>query len=373
MTKFDLRKALEREMEIKARLSEMAENLETEAREMNDAEKAEKKELLREFEVLDMKIAASKAVQPVDNVADKNAQLREALRGVRNGHEREISLSILTSGDKNNITSSGAINLTINDILPNLEKGLIWGAVGMKVQTGVHGNILWPYSTSNVEVAEVGETVALNDTDIDFEKIVAVPYRSGISIKISNEAIDDAAFDLLGYVQDQFTLAVQRYLNKKTFSHANFTGLKGPFAGQVESTAMTLSYSALKAAKAAIAATGVNMNGFAYIVSAAGKAMLETTPKDAGSGRFICENGTVDGDPVFVTEYINTKTDGTQDTTEHIGMGVFSYLAANQHGDARLVVDPYTLAANNEIKVTLNTRWSETILRSEAFACYELA
>jgi len=371
---FDLRKALEREMEIKARLNEMADTIEKEAREMNEAEKAEKKELLREFEVLDMKIAAARAVQPIDQKRDKNTQLREAILAAKNGNEREISLSVLTSGAKNNVTSSGAVELTINDILPNLEKGLIWGQVGMKVQTGVHGNILWPYSTSAVEVQETGETQALNDTDINFDKISAVPYRSGISIKVSYEAIDDAAFDLLGYIQAQFTLAVQRYLNKKTFSHANFTGLKGPFAGQVVATPMNLSYSALKAAKAAIAATGVNMNGFAYIVSAAGKALLETTPKDAGSGRFICENGNIDGDPVFVTEYINTKVDGTQDTTtEHIGMGVFSYLAANQHGEARLVVDPYTLAVNGEVKLTLNTRWSETILRQEAFACYELA
>jgi tRNA(Ser,Leu) C12 N-acetylase TAN1 len=37
--KFDLRKALEREMEIKARLNEMADTIEKEAREMNEAER----------------------------------------------------------------------------------------------------------------------------------------------------------------------------------------------------------------------------------------------------------------------------------------------------------------------------------------------
>lgn len=372
MEKFNITAAKIRSMEIKARLEELSEICKERA--LTDAEEIESRDLKNEAKSLQLKSEALKMPDfEREEKMNKNKVLREAIRGAKEGKSREISLSVLTSGDTNNITSSGAINLTINDILPNLEKGLIWGQVGMKVQTGVQGNILWPYSTSNVEVDEVGETVALNDKDIDFANITAVPYRSGITIKVSNEAIDDASFDLLAYVQTQMTLAVQRYLNKKTFSHANFTGLKGPFAGQVESTAMTLSYSALKAAKAAIAAAGVDMNGFAYIVSAAGKALLETTPKDAGSGRFICENGTVDGDPVFVTEYINTKTDGTQNTTEHIGMGVFSYLAANQHGQVRLVVDPYTLAANNEVKITLNTRWSETILRSEAFACYELA
>ena len=372
MEKFNITAAKIRSMEIKARLEELSEICKERA--LTDAEEIESRDLKNEAKSLQLKSEALKMPDfEREEKINKNQMLREAIKGAKQGKSREITLGIINTGDTNNITSSGAVALTINDILPNLEKGLIWGQVGMKVQTGVHGNILWPYSTSSVEVDEVGETVALTDKDIDFDKINAVPYRSGITIAVSNEAIDDAEFDLMAYIQAQMTLAVQRYLNKKTFSFANFTGLKGPFAGKTKQTAMTLSYSALKAAKAAIAATGVKMDGFAYIVSSAGKALLETTPKDAGSGRFIMENGTVDGDPVFVTEYINTKTDGTQDSTEHLGMGVFSYLAANQHGQVRLVVDPYSMAAQNMVKITLNTRWSETTLREQAFAIYALA
>ena len=372
MTKFNITAAKIRSKEIQARLAELRDILKE--RDLNEAENIEYNDLMREAKSLKTEAALADMPDFEREVKmNKNQMLREALRGAKEGKSREVTLGIINTGDTNNITSSGAVALTINDILPNLEKGLIWGQVGMKVQTGVKGNILWPYSTSSVEVDEVGETVALTDKDIDFDKINAVPYRSGITIAVSNEAIDDAEFDLLGYVQAQMTLAVQRYLNKKTFSFANFTGLKGPFAGKTKQTAMTLSYSALKAAKAAIAATGVKMDGFAYIVSSAGKALLETTPKDAGSGRFIMENGTVDGDPVFVTEYINTKTDGTQDSTEHLGMGVFSYLAANQHGQVRLVVDPYSMAAQGMVKITFNTRWSETTLREQAFAIYALA
>lgn len=372
MTKFNITAAKIRSKEIQARLGELRDILKE--RELNEAENIEYNDLMREAKSLMAEAALADMPDFEREVKmNKNQMLREAIRGAKQGKSREVTLGIINEGDTNNITSSGAVALTINDILPNLEKGLIWGSVGMKVQTGVKGNILWPYSTSSVEVEEVGETVALTDKDIDFDKINAVPYRSGITIAVSNEAIDDAEFDLLAYIQTQMTLAVQRYLNKKTFSFANFTGLKGPFAGKTKQTAMNLSYSALKAGKAAIAATGVKMDGFAYVVSAAGRALLETTPKDAGSGRFIMENGTIDGDPVFETEYINTKTDGTQDSTEHLGMGVFSYLAANQHGQVRLVVDPYSMAAKGMVKITLNTRWSETTLREQAFAIYALA
>jgi hypothetical protein len=46
-------------------------------------------------------------------------------------------------------------------------------------------------------------------------------------------------------------------------------------------------------------------------------------------------------------------------------------LAANQYGDARLIVDPYTAAGSDSVVVTLNTEWSLTTLRKEAFALYK--
>ena len=301
-------------------------------------------------------------------------QLREvAKEAVKGNQAREISLSVLNSGEKNNIVSAGAQRTTIFEMLPLLEKGLIWNAVGMKVQTGVTGNLLWPYATTNVEVEERSEAAALNDKNIDFANKTAVPYASGITIKVTNEAIDEATFDLAGFVQTQLGLAVQRYLNKKTFSLANWSGLAGPFKGAT-ATQIEASYKAIKAAKADIAATGVDMSGFAYVCDAKTKALLEVTPKAYGQGGFICENGKIDGDPVYVTEYINTLADGTQETGKYrLELGCWNYLAANQHGDVRLTIDPVTLASSNETKFVLHTRWSLTNLAvADAFKVFEL-
>jgi hypothetical protein len=101
------------------------------------------------------------------------------------------------------------------------------------------------------------------------------------------------------------------------------------------------------------------------------KAMLECTPKDKGSGRMIIENGTLAGYPVFCTEFINYGADGQKSNAEYIAAGAFAYLAANQYGDARLIVDPYTAAGSDSVVVTLNTEWSLTTLRKEAFALYK--
>ena len=368
--------------ELKATLREKADRLGelSQVRELTDAQKQEAAQLEREYknisrqlevEIREAQMKALEKPAPNKSMAE---QLREIAKdAIEHKQSREISLSILTPGDKNNIVSAGAQATTIFGLLPLLEKGLIWGQVGMKVQTGVTGNLLWPYATTNVEVEERAEAAALNDKDINFDNKTAVPYGSGITIKVTNEAIDEATFDLASFVQTQMGLAVMRYLNKKTFSPANWTGLVGPFKNATPAE-LVVSYKNIKEQKALIAATGVDMSGFAYVCDNKTRALLETTPKANGQGGFIMENGKIDGDPVYVTEYINTKADGTQETGEYrLEMGCWNYLAANQHGEVRFTIDPLTLASSNETKFVLHTKWSLTNLAlADAFKIFKL-
>lgn len=368
--------------ELKATLREKADRLGelSQVRELTDAQKQEAAQLEREYKNIsrqlevEMREAQWKALEQPAPKKSVGEQLRElAKEALDNKQAREISLSVLTEHAKNNIVSAGAQATTIFGLLPLLEKGLIWNQVGMKVQTGVTGNLLWPYATTNVEVEERAEAAALNDKDINFDNKTAIPCPSGITIKVTNEAIDEATFDLASFVQTQMGLAVLRYLNKKTFSPANWSGLAGPFKN-ANPAELVVSYKNIKEKKALIAATGVDMSGFAYVCDNKTRALLETTPKANGQGGFIMENGKIDGDPVYVTEYINTKADGTQQTGEYrLEMGCWNYLAANQHGEVRFTIDPLTLASSNETKFVLHTKWSLTNLAlADAFKIFKL-
>lgn len=368
--------------ELKATLREKADRLGelSQVRELTDAQKQEAAQLEREYKNIsrqlevEMREAQWKALEQPTPKKSVGEQLRElAKEALDNKQAREISLSVLTEHAKNNIVSAGAQATTIFGLLPLLEKGLIWNQVGMKVQTGVTGNLLWPYATTNVEVEERAEASALNDKDINFDNKTAIPCPSGITIKVTNEAIDEATFDLASFVQTQMGLAVLRYLNKKTFSPANWSGLAGPFKN-ASPAELVVSYKNIKEKKALIAATGVDMSGFAYVCDNKTRALLETTPKANGQGGFIMENGKIDGDPVYVTEYINTKADGTQQTGEYrLEMGCWNYLAANQHGEVRFTIDPLTLASSNETKFVLHTKWSLTNLAlADAFKIFKL-
>jgi hypothetical protein len=159
------------------------------------------------------------------------------------------------------------------------------------------------------------------------------------------------------------------------FSHQNFTStFHGPFAGGKTQGSFAGAIPTLKELmemKGKVAATGVEMSGFCFVMSENMKAVLEATPIDAGSGRMIIENGTIKGYPVFTTEYINYGSDKSKAGVEYIAAGCFGYLAANQYGDLRIVVNPYSRAKEDIVEVTINGDWSITTLRSEAFALYK--
>ena len=71
---------------------------------------------------------------------DKNKTMREYLRNVRNGKaDREILLNA-NPGDTNTIEASGAINLTIVELIPTCHEGTLELPADLNIMTGVVGN-----------------------------------------------------------------------------------------------------------------------------------------------------------------------------------------------------------------------------------------
>jgi HK97 family phage major capsid protein len=225
------------------------------------------------------------------------------------------------------------------------------------------------------EAEILGETEELSDSTVDFSKINAVKTRMGVSFTVTNQAINDSDVDLVALIQQEARQRIRRVLNRVMFSHQNFTSnFHGPFAGakaQATFAGTVPTYKELLEMKGKVAETGVEMEGFCYVMSETMKAALEATPIDAGSGRMVLENGRIAGYPVFTTAYINYGSNKEKANVEYIAAGVYTYLAVNQYGELRMVVDPYTKAKKDEVVITLNSDWSMTTLRNEAFALYK--
>ena len=362
----------------------IADKAAAEKRELTAEENVEYQKMQSDFHKIGREIAMNVDLVNMMNAKpktekSKNMMLREALQGAMGSQQKEFVVKReWTDGvDMAELAAGGMVPLTIKDILPPLEMGLIWDKVGIPMETGVVGDISWPVMGS-VEASIIGEKEELTDTGVDLSNIKPKKERLGITIPITYQAINDTNSNLLGTIQTQARMGFTRLLNRVAFSHQNFTStFHGPFAGAKDSgtfAGKVPTLAELLKMKGKVAAEGVEMSGFCYVMSENMKAILEATPIDAGSGRMIIENGTIKGYPVFTTEYINYGSNKKKaEDVEYIAAGCFGYLAANQYGDLRIVVNPYSRAKEDIVEVTINGDWSMTTLRVEAFALWKTA
>jgi HK97 family phage major capsid protein len=328
-------------------------------------------------------------------VVSKGEQLREYLKNVRqNKADRELLLRPATDSGVSNpagyISNSGAINLTIHEMIPTLHEGLDLPA-SLRIVTGVTGNEIWPVSINDVEMEEVGEVESLQDQTLDFANIAPTPRRVGLTVPVSNMAIDNAAFDLMAFVQAKFTLALRIYLAKKMYSQAAWQGNKGPFSNMTKTGDIEIgadSYKNILKAVAAFSDKGFFEGDVVIIMDRETEAELKATPKIAGAaGGFVVENGRCAGYPYVVTHYLNTELDSAgklvPTAKKYIAFGYFEWFALQQHGDVRLTIDATSQAVAKKglTAVTLNSAWSMTDLsvyingannETQAFALYEV-
>lgn len=374
------------------------------SRELNDSEKKEQNTTLakrdiayREYQAAQRDLseamsAAQAAGLTKEPEKSASVRFRELLKGVRSGKQsREV---ILGADDGTGIAASGAVNLSIEDIIPTLNEGLGLPQ-GLRMTTGVIGNEVWPVSADDVKITEKGEVEALEKQDLNFDKITVTPKRAGLLVRVSNTAIDNAAFDVLAFVQQKLSLALSKYIAEKLYSQAAWDGNKGPFSGLASSGTITLDDTAYKGLLKAVAGfidKGYDAANVCFVIDATTEADLKGTPKAAGQGGFIIEDGKLAGYNYVVSHYINTKlNDGKtalEATTDRfIGIGLFNYEAVQQHGDVRLNIDATSesVSSDNVTSVIFNTSFSFTDLSvktttngkkntsTTAFALYKVA
>lgn len=345
------------------RIGEIADLCEKEQRERTEAETAEYNALMRENQLLQMKMQAV-AVEQLRENPNTSAEASRIIReNVAAGRQTRIMLmrDLVMVSD---VTAGGIIPVKMQDILDPLVEGLILDKVGLPMPTGLAGDYIWPtYET--VEATIQGEGVALTDTEISMSKLTASPQRIGIAIPVTRQAINQTEGVVEMVVKRLMPLSVTMLLNKIMFSTTKVSGvttLVGPFVALASSPVEVSEEPTFKdfnKVKAKVLATGVDGEHLCWVMTKAQKAIAEATPKDAGSGIMVCENDHIAGLPVFTTNYIGEG---------FIGLGDWRYQPMGLFGDISFIIDPYSQARKDAVDFVLNVNYGTTTLRTEAFA-----
>lgn len=367
MKKIDVRSYAERLTAIQTRMNEITDLCEKENRQRSQAENTEFDSLVREAGVINARIQAANANGGFVTVSTQEEKLDEFLRSICAENTQRVHKEVLKRDFTGMMTTdaTASIPLTIGDIVKPLEAGLIYDKVGLPLLTGLAGDYCWPVLGA-VEATIAGEGVELADSKIDIDELKPKPVRLGISIKVTNETINQTQGVVAQIIRQQMPLAMARLINKCMFvtsdqDEAYNVNFHGPFvdaASSITFAGAVPTYKELLQMKGKVLKEGVENDGTgAYVMNPEMAAILEATPRDAGSGLMIIEDGKIAGIPVFATSHIGDK----------IGFGFFGYEPLGQFGETNFIVDPYTGALSNSTIFSINANWSMTSLRNEAF------
>lgn len=359
--KLSVRQIIDKYQKNCARISELADTCEKENRSRSEEENSEYDSLVRDNELLRMRMQAeaANAAMVGNPVADANAIVRENLAA---GRQTKIVLmrDLMMVSDA---TSGGIVPLQIQDVIDPLTEGLIIDKLGLPMPTGLAGDYVWP-TYEAVEASIVGEGVALSDTKVNLAKLTAQPQRIGIAIPVTRESINQSNGIIEEIVKRIIPKSLSMLMNKVLLSTTKVTAatsLVGPFVGlaaKAEKMSAVPTFLDFVNIKAKVLAAGIDGEHLCWVMTQAQKAIAEATPKDAGSGLMICDNDKIAGIPVFCSHYIGEG---------YVGLGDWRYQPMGLFGDISFVIDPYSKARSNAVDFVLNVNYATTTLQSKAF------
>ena len=254
---------------------------------------------------------------------------------------------------------AGAENIATEklDILEPLRANMVMSQAGATYLTGLVGNISIPaYTGSNVGWA--GEVAAAANGAGDWSEIKLQPHRLTAYVDVSKEFLLQDSNDAEAMLRRDIIAAIGNKLEATILGADAGTDEKpaGLFDGV---TAMTtaVKFGDIVDAEAELDAANVS-GAYTYILSPKAKAALRTLSKDAGSGRFVLEDGEIEGSKALVSSNVVAKGMVVGDFTDYV---------IAQWGAIDLVVDNYTKATEGKVRLVVNAYFDAKPRRATSF------
>lgn len=389
--KKDLTYCQTRHHEIMVELDQMDELKERENRSFTKEEVEKYESLMREDNRLNGIMESMLTGKKLEEHREKKAKsqaLRELFKKCRedkvafseNMHDREaanattVLLNPATGNTTGNIEASGAIPMTIHELIDTKVPGLERPG-DLKILTGVEGNQVWPYAIDDVEFTVAGEVEQIGEQKINFDKLNASPVHVAAALAVSNNAIDNADFDLYSFCQYKMTKGLAKFLALYTYSHCQVSHAMKPVFSLVPVEEITLDENFGK--NLALKIADMWDKGFEGDPWLTFDKTIETEmmfqrrlPGQIGD-RTVIEGGKCLGHSYTVSPYINYALDGNgkpaPDGNHYIGIGHWGYCAFQQHGVFRATVDATSaeVSKRNTTVLVINTNYSISELSSK--------
>lgn len=282
-------------------------------------------------------------------------EMRKA--GVSYGGQIQLPTSELRSAITVTAEGEDVVATEIYDILEPLRAKNVLVAAGAKFITGLVGDVQVP-SMSAGNVSWEGETVSAKDGGQTFTAVKLSPKRLTAYVDISKQFLVQDSKSAEALIRQDIINAINSKLEATILGSAVGTTTQpaGIFNGKSKKT--IASFKDVCDLEAKIEDANV-IGECKYVMSNKAKAALRNMAKSAKSTELVMEGGAIDGTAVLNTSNVEEQ---------NVVYGDFSNLAIGQWGSIDLLVDPYTKAADGQVRLVVNAFFDAKVLREGAFA-----
>ena len=371
--------------EIDTRLNEFPTICEREQRELTEEETREKDNLIAERSDLTNQLndINSKSFKPMEKEEKKPFSLIQAIRSVVNGGrfegdyadevramadasglgfggqiqmkasapEKRALDGILTAG--NNFTSNshnGGLEMVREDVLPIIEalyNFTVLERAGANFYNGLIGNAKIP-TMSNITFGFKAENAVADNVTPTIGKASLTPQRLTGFIYLSKQLLNQTSEDLERRLRINISRAIAQAFEMAVLGYGT-SPHNGIMYNATGVTDAALSYDTVLALAESLY-TG-NMRP-TFILDPGAARLLKQKSRLTYGESAIMADGMVDDEPTFITNSLVAAASGVKGA---IACADFSRLHVGTWGDLLdITVDPYTLAGNGEIVLTLN-------------------
>ncbi|MFT0318915.1 phage major capsid protein [Bacteroides thetaiotaomicron] len=266
-----------------------------------------------------------------------------------------ISATVATQGKENVATD-------VTSILEPLRAKNVLVAAGAKYMSNLIGDVQVPVMGAG-NVTWENETATAKDGAGTFSAVKLQPKRLTAFIDISKQFLVQDSNDAEAIIRQDLINAINSKLEATILGSGSGSTTEPAGLFATAPSATTTDYKKLAALESTVEDANV-IGDCKYIMSNSAKATFRTTQKGTGTASFILEGNEIDGQQVLNTSNVEKNM---------FAYGDWSNLAIGQWGAVDLVVDPYTKAADGQIRLVINAYFDAKVLRPEAIVTGKVA
>jgi HK97 family phage major capsid protein len=282
--------------------------------------------------------------------------------------EKRTALGITTAA-----TAGDLVQNTIGEFVPYLYPATVLSQLGATFMQGLRDGFDLINQDGGSTATWEGEVDANAETNPTVAKTQVRPKRLGAYTIFSKQLMAQGVIDVEAMVRNDLGIAVGQALEVAAINGSgsapiprgilNVSGI-GDVAGGTNGAVPT--WANIVELESDVNGANGPMGNRAYLTTPGMYGKLKTVTKDSGSGQFINTNGEINGYQAFFTTNVpSTLTKGSSSVCHAIIFGNWEELYLMNWGGIDLVVNPYSLDTNSQVRVTINTWW-DVALRNKA-------